>query len=101
MILRLAGRLVVALGFALLVAFAPSTAWADSGFTLGLPPSADQIAMPASVQAPASAAALSYIGSVADPVNVALPLDFAAAVLLGLGLCVFLLGALLITTWGN
>jgi|SRR5665647_257536 len=98
-------RLAVALGFALLVAFAPSTAWADSGpVSLGLEPSLSAVAPAVVGGAPASAAAAAYLtgaGTEADPTIVAFSSDYQAAVLLGLSLLVFCGAAILISTWGN
>lgn len=88
----------------LLVAFAPSVAWADSGpVSLGLAPSVAEVPAVAE-QGPASAAAAAYLtgaGTQADPVIVAFGSDYQAAVLLALGLLVFVGSALLISTWGN
>lgn len=100
-----ARRLAVALGFALLVAFAPSTAWADSGpVSLGLEPSAVDAA-PAVVDgladSPAAAAYLSGVGTQADPTIVEFGSDYQSAVLLALSLLVFTGAATLISVWGN
>ena len=100
-----ARRLAVALGFALLVAFAPSTAWADSGpVSLGLEPSAVDVVPAVSDGLPESPAAAAYLigaGTQTDPTIVALGSDMQAAVLAALGLLVFLGSAILISTWGN
>lgn len=98
-------RLLAVAWVCLLVALAPSTAWADSGpVSLGLAPSVADVAPAVADEAPVSAAAAAYLtgaGTQADPTVVAFSSDYAAAVLLGLGLLVFIGSALLVSSWGN
>jgi hypothetical protein len=100
----LARRVLAVAGVCFLVAFAPSTAWADAGpVSLGLEPSVSDVAASVSEQAPAQPAVAAYLtgaGTEADPTIVAFSSDYAAAVLLALGLLVFIGAALLISTWG-
>jgi hypothetical protein len=112
---RLLVRLVVVVGVCLLVAFAPSSAWADTATptptdtattSTGTPTdtaspssSSPSSSAPASTASPSST--LSPVGSESDPLIVQFPVAWLAVFLLIGALVVFLLAALLVSGWGG